>query len=426
MPGDILVQAEGVGKKFCRSLKRSMFYAGVDIARAVCRRPPPQGILRTDEFWALDDVSFELRRGECLGLIGPNGSGKSTMLRILNGIIPPDKGRVTLHGTVGGLIQVGAGFHTKLTGRENIYITGAIRGMSRRQIDEKMDEIVAFSGIEEFLDMPVQFYSSGMTVRLGYSVAAHLSPDILLLDEVLAVGDMAFRFKCLEHIRQKIEKGCTPVFVTHSMEQLAFICSRVIVFSHGRQVFDGGVDEGIAMYQEVLCEDGRRGTREPGRIVFDRRASVVFARLVSHPDGWVRTGDDLVLRFGLRVDEPLPDLGLIVRVESPVAGNIAALDSAVAGFTIAGRPGRRVLEVRIPALPLLPGAYTLKLLLQERQSLRLFMRWIGVARFRVGDRGDRNSRFLVTLRDTWHDVPDAEAARETWPEPQSEAPGGEA
>jgi lipopolysaccharide transport system ATP-binding protein len=426
MPGDILVQAEGVGKKFCRSLKRSMFYAGVDIARAVCRRPPPQGILRTDEFWALDDVSFELRRGECLGLIGPNGSGKSTMLRVLNGIIPPDKGRVTLHGSVGGLIQVGAGFHSKLTGRENIYITGAIRGMTRKEIDAKMDEIVAFSGIEEFLDMPVQFYSSGMTVRLGYSVAAHLSPDILLLDEVLAVGDVAFRFKCLSHIRQKIENGITPVFVTHSMEQLAFICSRVIVFSHGKMVFDGGVDEGIAMYQEVLCDDGRKGRREPGRMVFDPRAGVDFARLVSHPDGWVRTGDDLVIRFGLRVDEPMPELGLVVRVESPVAGNIAALDSVGAGLVIDGRPGKRVLEARLPALPLLPGSYTLKLLLQERQSLRPFMRWVGAVRFRVGDRGDRNARFLITLRDTWHEVQGPEAARETWPEIQAEAPEEEA
>jgi lipopolysaccharide transport system ATP-binding protein len=422
MPGDILVQAEGVGKKFCRSLKRSMFYAGVDIGRAVLRRPPPQNVLRTDEFWALDDVSFELRQGECLGLIGPNGSGKSTLLRVLNGIIPPDKGRITLHGAVGGLIQVGAGFHAKLTGRENIYITGAVRGMSRREIDSKMDEIVAFSGIEEFLDMPVQFYSSGMTVRLGYSVAAHMSPDILLLDEVLAVGDVAFRYKCLSHIRQKIENGVTPIFVTHSMEQLAFICSRVIVFSHGRQVFDGGVDEGIAMYQEVLSEDGRKGHRDPGRIVFDPRAAVVFARLVSHPDGWVSTGDDLVFRFGVQALEPLPELGIVVRVESPVAGNIAALDSASAGFAIDGSPGQRVLEVRIPALPLLPGSYTLKLVLQERKSLHTFMRWIGAVKFRVGDRGDRNARYLLTLRDTWHELDAADSARETWPEREAETP----
>ncbi len=410
---DILVQADGIGKKFCRSLKRSMFYAGLDIGRVITRRPSRRGELRTDEFWALDDVSFQLRRGECLGLIGPNGSGKSTLLRVLNGIIPLDRGRVTLRGTVGGLIQVGAGFHPKLTGRENIYITGAIRGMNRREIDSKLDEIVAFSGVEEFLDMPVQFYSSGMSVRLGYSVAAHLNPDILLLDEVLAVGDVAFRFKCLNHMRKKIENGVTPIFVTHSMDQLSFICSRAIVFSHGKTAFDGEVDEGIAVYQDVLSADGKKGNRQPGRLVFDPRATIDFVRLASHPDGWIRTGDDVAIRLGLRVEEPVEDLALSIRVESPVAGNIAALDSAAGGLRISGRPGLRVLEARLPALPLLPGVYILKLVLQERHTLRPFMRWMSALTLRVGDRGARRARFLVTLRDTWRELDDAEAAGES-------------
>jgi len=414
---DILVEADGLGKKFCRSLKRGMFYTGVDIARLAASRPLRRDTLRADEFWALQDVSFRLRRGECLGLIGPNGSGKSTLLRVLNGILPPDQGRVALRGTVGGLIQVGAGFHPRLTGRENIYITGSIRGMSRREIDAKMDDIVAFSGIEEFLDMPVQFYSSGMTIRLGYSVAAHLDPDILLLDEVLAVGDVAFRYKCLHHIRQKIERGMTPIFVTHSMDQLAFICSRVIVFSHGRVAFDGDVDEGIAVYQEVLGTDGRKGKRQPGCMVFDPRARVDFVRLVSHPDGWIRTGDDVVLRLGLQIDEPVGDLAFEIQLESPVAGTLATLDSAEAGLTISGRPGRRILEVRLPALPLLPGLYTLKLMLQERRTLHAFMRWFGPLALRVGDRGPRKNRFLMTLRDAWRELDPAEAAQEPWEEP---------
>lgn len=423
MPGDILIRAEGVGKRFCRSLKRSMFYAGADIARALFQRPLRSDRLRPDEFWALDDISFDLRRGECLGLIGPNGSGKSTMLRVLNGILPPDKGRVSLNGTVGGLIQVGAGFHPKLTGRENIYITGAIRGMTRREIDAKMDEIIAFSGVEEFLDMPVQYYSSGMSVRLGYSVAAHLNPDILLLDEVLAVGDVAFRFKCLNHMRKKIESGVTPVFVTHSMDQLAFICSRVIVFSRGRKMFDGGVDEGIAAYQEVLSADGKKGARPLGCLVFDPRASIDFIRLQSHPDGLIRTGDDVVIRFGLRVNEPVEDLALSIEAESPVAGNVASLDSAEGGLAIAGRPGRRVLEARLPAFPLLPGVYSLKLLLHERRSLYPFMRWMTALTLRVCDRGDRKARFLVALRDTWRELDGAEAAGERWDAPREEGPG---
>ncbi|MFO7534594.1 MAG: polysaccharide ABC transporter ATP-binding protein [Kiritimatiellia bacterium] len=414
MPGDVLIRAEGVGKRFCRSLKRSMFYVGADIARTVCGRPTQSDRLRTDEFWALDDVSFELRRGECLGLIGPNGSGKSTMLRVLNGILPPDKGRVTLNGTVGGLIQVGAGFHPKLSGRENIYISGAIRGMSRGEIDAKMDEIVAFSGVEDFLDMPVQFYSSGMSVRLGYSVAAHLNPDILLLDEVLAVGDVAFRFKCLDHIRKKIEGGVTPVFVTHSMDQLVFICSRAIVFSHGLVIFNGSVDEAIAMYQDVMSADANKGTSNMGRMVLDPRASIDFARLVSHPDGWIRTGDDMVLRFGITVREPVEELRLSARVDSPVGGNIASLDSAESDLVLSGKLGRRVVEARLPAVPLLPGAYSIKLFLQERQSLHPFVRWIGAIPFRIGARGDKRARFLVTLRDTWRELEPAEAAAEKW------------
>lgn len=411
---DVLVNVEGVGKKFCRSLKRSMFYAGVDVARAVCRRPAHAESLRTDEFWALDGVSFQLRRGECLGLVGPNGSGKSTMLRILNGIIPPDRGRVSIMGTVGGLIQVGAGFHAKLSGRENIYISGAIRGMNRREIDAKLDEIVAFSGVEEFLDMPVQFYSSGMTVRLGYAVAAHLNPDILLLDEVLAVGDVAFRFKCMSHMRQKIAAGVTPIFVTHSMDQLSFICSRAIVFSRGKMAFDGGVDEGISVYQDVLGADARKETNTFGRVCDDPRASIEFARLVSHPDGQVRTGDDLVIRFGLKVNEPVGELQLSARVGNPVNGNIASINSAESSLSISGRTGRRVLEVRLPAIPLLPGSYVFALLLQDKETLLPYMRWLGPFPMRIVDRGAAKTRFLVSLRDSWRELDPHEAAAEKW------------
>jgi lipopolysaccharide transport system ATP-binding protein len=263
--------------------------------------------------------------------------------------------------------------------------------------------------------MPVQFYSSGMSVRLGYSVAAHLNPDILLLDEVLAVGDVAFRFKCLSHMRQKIAAGCTPIFVTHSMDQLAFICSRVIAFSHGHMIFDGGVDEGIAVYQDTLSVEGRKGKRKQGPIVFDPRASIEFARVASHPDGWVRTGDDVLLRFGLQINEPVGDLQLSARVENPVAGNIASIDSGQANLVVSGATPRRVVvEARLPALSLLPGSYTFKLLLQERQTLKPFMRWMNAFQLRVGDRGEDRSRFLVTLRDRWRELEPAEAAGEVW------------
>src|SRR5262245_33839800 len=156
--------------------------------------------LRADEFWAVHDVSFRLKRGECFGLIGRNGAGKSTLLKMLNGIFRPDTGSIAFRGRVGGLIEIGAGFHPILTGRENVYVNGAVLGLGRREIDRHFDAIVEFAGVREFIDSPVKYYSSGMYVRLGFAVAAHLAPDVLLVDEVLAVGDMEFQAKCLEHV----------------------------------------------------------------------------------------------------------------------------------------------------------------------------------------------------------------------------------
>src|SRR3990172_5897393 len=206
MEGDILVSAQHISKKFCRYLRKSMTYGIQDISRNFFRMSTKSEQLRKDEFWAVDDVSFELKRGEALGLIGPNGCGKSTLLKMLNGIFWPDKGKITMKGKVGGLIEVGAGFHPLLTGRENVYINGAILGMSRKEIDDKFDDIVEFADIEDFIDAPVKSYSSGMFVRLGFAVAAHCEPDVLLVDEVLAVGDVNFQNRCLRRINEMMAR----------------------------------------------------------------------------------------------------------------------------------------------------------------------------------------------------------------------------
>ncbi len=177
-----------MSKKFCRSLKRSLWYGAADMAREVAGAGTRHDRLRKDEFWAVDDVSFELRRGECLGLVGRNGAGKTTLLKVLNGLIKPDSGSIALQGKVGALIALGAGFNPILTGRENIYINGSILGLTKREIHDKMEEIIDFAEIRDFVDSPVQCYSSGMNVRLGFAVAASMNPDILVVDEVLAVG----------------------------------------------------------------------------------------------------------------------------------------------------------------------------------------------------------------------------------------------
>ena len=212
---EVLVEAEGVSKKFCKDLKTSLWYGVKDLWSNVGGNKQERQ-LRPKEFWAVKDISFQLRRGECIGLIGHNGAGKSTLLKMLNGLINPDAGKITMRGRVGALIELGAGFNPILTGRENIYNNGAILGFTRKEIEEKIDAIIAFAEIEEFIDMPVQHYSSGMKVRLGFGVAAQMEPDILIIDEVLAVGDMGFILKCFKTIDDILPKTAV-IFVSHNM-----------------------------------------------------------------------------------------------------------------------------------------------------------------------------------------------------------------
>ncbi len=229
---EVLVKVENVSKKFCRDLKKSLWYGIKDMGSALFSNQANHSTLRPSEFWAVKDVSFELRRGECLGLTGHNGAGKSTLLKIISGLIRPDEGLITMHGRIGALIELGAGFNPILTGRENIYNNGAVLGFSKKEIDAKYNKIVEFSEIGDFIDTPVQNYSSGMKVRLGFAVAAQMEPDILLIDEVLAVGDIGFRIKCLNRISDLL-KSCAVIFVTHSMPQIARICTQGIQMKNG-------------------------------------------------------------------------------------------------------------------------------------------------------------------------------------------------
>jgi lipopolysaccharide transport system ATP-binding protein len=261
--GEVLVRVENVSKRFCRSLKKSLWYGLQDIGSEIIGRKYEHE-LRPDEFWAVKDVSFELRRGECLGLIGRNGAGKSTLLRILNGLIKPDKGRIEINGQVGGLIALGAGFNPILTGRENIYVNGSILGLSKAEIDAKFEEIIEFAEIGEFIDAPVQTYSSGMNVRLGFAVAAVLiQPDVLLLDEVLAVGDMGFTIKCLNKVREITSKS-SVIFVSHNMQFISTFCSEVMVMQKGQtNLHTKKVYQGVENYLSLFSiESNIAGTQE--------------------------------------------------------------------------------------------------------------------------------------------------------------------
>lgn len=264
MLSDPIITVEGVSKKFCRSLKRTMLYGARDIARDLCGIGAVSAQLRPDEFWALSDVSFAVRRGECIGLIGPNGAGKSTLLKLLNGITLPDKGSIKVSGRVGGLLELGAGFHPMLSGRENIWLNAAVLGLSKEEIAAKFDAIVEFAGLQEFLDSPVKHYSSGMYVRLGFAVAAHTDPDIFLIDEALAVGDIAFQSRCYAKLRAFNDRGGTIIFVTHNLDLVNTLCSRAFLFNRGRVVNDGAVKNITDEYNKLVVLANSKPTQDAG------------------------------------------------------------------------------------------------------------------------------------------------------------------
>jgi lipopolysaccharide transport system ATP-binding protein len=234
------------------------------VKRAV--RRDRERALAPEEFWVLNDISFDLKKGETLGIIGHNGAGKSTMLKHLSGIMEPTRGKIEVNGRLSALIEVGAGFHPDLTGRENVFMNGVILGMSRAEVKRKFDEIVQFAGLEEFIDTPVKRYSSGMFARLGFSVAAHLEPDILVIDEVLSVGDFAFQRKGLEKMRAIAKSGATVIFVSHNLQSVAEFCQRGILLEKGRVVADGPTDEVVRRYLDTAENAEVRPARGPVRI----------------------------------------------------------------------------------------------------------------------------------------------------------------
>ncbi len=249
LPDDVVLSVRGVSKVFCRSLLRSMAYGIRDLALSFAGICPERKSLRPQEFMAVDNISFDLRRGEALGVIGPNGSGKTTLLRLISGIFPPDQGYIARRGRMVGLIALGAGFHPHMTGRENIYLNGAILGMRHDEVDEKLQDIIDFADIGDFLDAPVTTYSSGMRVRLGFAIAAHINPDILVVDEVLAVGDARFQRKCVEHLRKVREAGVAFILVSHNMQTIEASCDRAIFLDKGRAVAEGAPGRVVAEYE---------------------------------------------------------------------------------------------------------------------------------------------------------------------------------
>ena len=378
-----VIEVEQVSKKFCRRLRYSLWYGLTDLAAELAaRNGKGQLALRQAEFLAVDDVSFNLKCGECVGLIGHNGAGKSTLLKMLNGLIRPDRGRITLRGRVGALIELGAGFSPVLTGRENIYINGAILGFSKREIEAKFDAIVDFAELHDAIDAPVQTYSSGMYVRLGFAVASRLNPDIFLIDEILAVGDVAFRMKCFKHLLDSKRAGGSIVLVSHNMIDINRVCDRVVVIDAARKIYDGDVSEGIATYENLLLQ--RRGCDE--QRVSDASAWIDGITLFDS-QGMPRidftTGEDLIAEVKLAAAREVSNARLIVHIMTPTVGTLGSFASPHNGFSFDIEPPHAVVRFRIRKLPLLVGSYSIMLSLYGPEIKDFFHVVTNAATFKI-------------------------------------------
>jgi ABC-type polysaccharide/polyol phosphate transport system ATPase subunit len=356
-----------------------------------------------DDFWALKGVSFDVPRGETFGLIGENGSGKSTMLKILTKILRPDKGRVEVHGKVSALLELGAGFHPELSGRENVYLNGAILGLGKKEIDRRFDGIVEFAGIESFIDEPVKNYSSGMYVRLGFSVAINVDPEVLLVDEVLAVGDEAFQRKCSEKFAELKHQGKTIVLVSHSMFSVQSICDRVAWFEHGKILSTGKPRDVIEEYTSTVQTD--RTVDEEGHPRWGSgEVKFTHIELVDHTGQAgtkVHTGERATLRMHYETSEPVVEPGFSFFFATINGQPVTGPNSVAAGCVPDKLEGKGVVEVVMDPFRLLPGTYDLTTVVADRTLMHEYDHLQNVIRFDV-ERGTIHEDWgVVSLDPKW-------------------------
>ncbi|HEV8250785.1 MAG TPA: ABC transporter ATP-binding protein [Gaiellaceae bacterium] len=358
---------------------------------------------RGTDVWALRDASIRVEPGEAVGLVGRNGSGKTTLLKLVAGIIKPTSGVVEVGGRVGSLLELGAGFHPDFTGRENVYLNGSLLGLPRRVVREHLDEIVAFAGIDEFVDLPVRTYSSGMAMRLGFAVAAHLDVDVLLLDEVFAVGDEEFQRKCFGKIFEFKQRGGTIVFVSHDASAVERLCERTVLLRGGHVEFDGSTHDAILRYHRQLAaerdpEERGAGLREWGSGEA-RIADVELLDADGEPRRQFLAGEPLALRLRLVAEQPLdaPRLVYELRGESGLLLAVNALDTSEVGWDRA--PGELRVRFDVGRLPLADGRFTLRLGLSDPGGGRLYHQLDDAVSFLVHPGGEEGG--LMRLEGTW-------------------------
>jgi lipopolysaccharide transport system ATP-binding protein len=339
---------------------------------------------RQDVFWALRNASFEIEFGENVGIIGLNGAGKSTLLKILSRITEPTTGRARITGRIGALLEVGTGFHPELTGRENVYLYGTILGMSKAEINRKFDSIVDFAGVDNFIDTPVKRYSSGMYVRLAFAVAAHLEPEILLLDEVLSVGDVSFQRKCIEFAKDLQKANATILFVSHNMFSIKTMCKRVIYLKHGKVIFDGPTDIGIKYYEEdcrlstIPWKDGKPEEwpifiKEFDILDHDGHSKMVF-----------NYGECIRLRLRYQAHQSIQTPNFIIAIARSDGVMCCNYSTETDGFVIEKIAGEGVIELYTPPLKLVSELYTIHVLVREKGFQKLLCAQVG-STFHVRD-----------------------------------------
>jgi lipopolysaccharide transport system ATP-binding protein len=373
---EVLVRVENVSKKFCRSLKRSLWYGLQDATQELIGYQSKH-TLRDKEFWAVQDVSFELRRGECLGLIGHNGAGKTTLLRILNGLIKPDHGRIEIYGEVSAMIALGSGFNPVLTGRENVFVQGAIQGLSTQDIQNKYDEIVDFAEISDFMEAPVQSYSSGMKARLGFACASTFNCDILLIDEVLAVGDFAFRQKCFRRLTQYVANGGSVILVSHALEQIIARTDRAILLEKGRIICDGSPRRVILTYESRLIEQkfskaainywARETHFSPELDTSLELSYVRFLSTTPKRKCVICTNDSIEVHIQLNTNTYFDYLRLILSI---VSQQEAILIQAIAELQDISSGTQKII-FKFPYLPLSPGIYPVQIRMHDKYNICL-------------------------------------------------------
>jgi lipopolysaccharide transport system ATP-binding protein len=415
---DIAIDVEGLGKKFhIGSFQKSyyrltdrvadMFVAPLRRAGKLIRGQLGSAAELNETIWALKDISFQIHSGEVVGIIGRNGAGKSTLLKILSGISDPTEGYADIYGRVGSLLEVGTGFHPELTGRENIFLNGAILGMKKAEIESKLDEIVAFAEIDKFLDTPVKHYSSGMYVRLAFSVAAHLEPEILLVDEVLAVGDVAFQRKCLGKMDDVAQTGRTVIFVSHNMGLLQTLCQRGIFLQQGSVHTDGAITDAVDAYLQTLeqarTQDLSKRTDRKGRGNVRLMSADVFNGS-QETSSILKTGNSA--RFVFRVNGFVPGLACNFFIYDTIGQPITSFQSKVRGPEDAfDSQGGLKFVCELDELLLLPGRYRIDVAITGDNWLQDFIEAATVFEVAEGQvRGrpaQHDGKFSVIMEHRW-------------------------